>query len=132
MAGAKDTVDSSDLNRRIQIQQVTLTDNGSGGFTETWATIYTCWANIQNFPHGKGLFRRFLLGQLYPQMNTTIQIRFQQSVLIGVTANNKAMRVLYPAHGVNHIYQILGVENPLEANVSLWLLCQENQAQPVN
>jgi SPP1 family predicted phage head-tail adaptor len=127
MAGSKDTIDSSDLTRRIQIQQVTRTDNGSGGFTETWNTVYTCWANIQNFPHGKGLFRRFLLGQLYPQMNTTIQIRFQQSVQI-----TDQMRVLYPAHGVNHIYQILGVENPLEANVSLWLLCQENQAQPVN
>jgi SPP1 family predicted phage head-tail adaptor len=127
MAGSKDTVDSSDLNRRIQIQQVTLTDNGEGGFNETWNTVYTCWANIQNFPHGKGLFRRFLLGQLYPQMNTTIQIRFQQSVQI-----TDQMRVLYPAHGVNHIYQILGVENPLEANVSIWLLCQENQAQPVN
>lgn len=127
MAGSKDTVDSSDLNRRIQIQQVTLTDNGEGGFNETWNTVYTCWANIQNFPHGRGLFRRFLLGQLYPQMNTTIQIRFQQSVVIDHT-----MQVLYPAHGVNHIYQILGVENPLEANVSIWLLCQENQAQPVN
>ena len=38
----------------------------------------------------------------------------------------------YPAHGINHIYQILGVENTLEANVSIWLLCQENQAQAVN
>jgi SPP1 family predicted phage head-tail adaptor len=127
MAGSKDTVDSSDLNRRIQVQQVTLTDNGEGGFNETWNTVYTCWANIQNFPHGRGLFRRFLLGQLYPQMNTTIQIRYQTSIQI-----NDQMRVLYPAHGVNHLYQILGVENPLEANVSIWLLCQENQAQPVN
>jgi SPP1 family predicted phage head-tail adaptor len=127
MAGSKDTVDSSDLNRRIQVQHVTLTDNGEGGFNETWNTVYTCWANIQNFPHGRGLFRRFLLGQLYPQMNTTIQIRYQTSIQI-----NDQMRVLYPAHGVNHLYQILGVENPLEANVSIWLLCQENQAQPVN
>lgn len=128
MAGAKDTLDSSDLNRRIQIQAITgQTPDGQGGFVDTWTTVYTCWANIQNFPHGRGLFRKFLFAQLYPQMNTTIQIRFQMSVAIDAT-----MRVLYPAHGVNHTYQILGVENPLEANVSLWLLCQENQAQPVN
>lgn len=128
MAGTKDTLDSSDLNRRIQIQKITgQVPDGQGGFTDTWTTIYTCWANIQNFPHGKGLFRKFLFSQLYPQMNTTIQIRFQQSVKIDET-----MRVLYPAHGVNHTYEILGTENPLEANISMWLLCQENQAQPVN
>ncbi|MGH2478514.1 MAG: head-tail adaptor protein [Ktedonobacteraceae bacterium] len=125
MAGTKDQIDSSDLDRRIQIQSIS--GKTPDGFVDVWSTIYTCWANIQNFPHGRGLFRRFLYSQLYPQMNTTIQIRYQQSVRIDAT-----MRVLYPAHGVNHIYQILGVENPLEANVSLWLLCQENQAQAAN
>ena len=93
----------------------------------TWETVYTCWANIQNFPHGRGLFRRFLFQQLFPQVTTAIQIRFQKSLLIDAT-----MRVLYPAHGINHIYQILGVENPLEANVSLWLMCREDQAQAIN
>ena len=127
MPGVADSVDSSDLNRRIQIQQNTPTKNAQNGLVDNWATIYTCWASMQNFPHGRGLFRKFLFSQLYPQMNTTIQIRFQKTVTIDDT-----MRVLYVAHGVNHIYQILGVENPLEANVSLWLLCQEEQAQAVN
>lgn len=130
MAGAKDILDSSDLNRRIQIQAVTseLPDpGGEGGFIDDWTTIYSCWANIQNFPHGRGLFRKFLFSQLYPQMTTTIQIRYQRSILIDVT-----LRVLYVAHGVNHVYQVLGIENPLEANVSLWLLCREDQALPVN
>lgn len=123
----KDTVASHDFTRRIQIQQAVKSDNGEGGFNITWQTIYTCWANIQNFAHGKGLFRRFLFSQLYPQVTTTIQIRFQKSVLIDAT-----MQVLYPAHGINHTYQILGVENPEEANVSIWLLCQENQAKAIN
>lgn len=124
---AKDMVASHDFTRRIQIQQEVRTDNGQGGFNVAWTTIYTCWANIQNFGHGKGLFRKYLFSQLYPQVTTTIQIRFQKSVLIDAT-----MRVLYPAHGVNHTYQIIGVENPEEANVSIWLLCQENQAQAIN
>lgn len=131
----KDVVASQDFNRRIQIQQAAKTDNGQGGFETTWETIYTCWANIQNFAHGKGLFRKFLFSQLYPQVTTTIQIRFQKSVFIGVVngvANQTELRVLYPAHGVNHIYQIIGAENPEEANVSIWLMCQENQAQPIN
>lgn len=125
MPGSKDQINSSDLNRRIQIQAIS--GKTPDGFTDAWETIYSCWADIQNFPHGRGLFRRFLYSQLYPQMNTTIHIRFQQSVLIDATR-----RVLYPAHGINHIYQILGVENTLEANVSIWLLCQENQAQAAN
>lgn len=127
MPGAKDKANGANFNRRIQIQQVTLTPNGQGGSTESWATVYTCWANMQNFPHGRGLFKRFLFKQLYPKMDMTIQIRFQKTAAIDDT-----MRVLYPAHGVNHLYQILGIENSLEANVSIWLLCQEQQAQAVN
>src|SRR5579885_2351413 len=122
----RDTVASHDFTRRIQIQQAIKTPDGQGGFAVTWETVYTCWANIQNFPHGRGLFRRFLFQQLFPQVTTAIQIRFQKSLLIDAT-----MRVLYPAHGINHIYQILGVENPLEANVSLWLMCREDQAQAI-
>lgn len=127
MPGVQDVVDSSDLNRRIQIQQNTPVLNTQGGSTDNWQTIYMCWANIQNPQHGKGLFRKFLFSQLYPQLTTIIQIRFQKTVTIDATK-----RVLYPAHGVNHIYQILGVENPAEANVSMWILCQEEQAQAVN
>ncbi len=127
MSGVKDTVNGADFNRRIQIQVNTPTQNSQGGLVDNWATVYTCWASMENFPRGRGLFRKFLFAQLYPQMNTTIQIRFQKTVVI-----TDAMRVLYPAHGVNHYYQILGVENPMEANVSMWLLCQEEQAQAVN
>lgn len=123
----KDQVASHDFTRRIQIQKATRVDDGQGGATETWETVYTCWANIENFPHGKGLFRKFMFAQLFPQLTTTIQIRFQRSVLIDAT-----MRVLYPAHGINHLYQIIGVENPLEANVSIWLMCREDQAQAIN
>ncbi len=133
MPGAQDQVDSSDLNRRIQIQQNQYSFDAQNNRIDNWTTVYTCWANISNPAKGKGLYRKFLYGQLYPQLTTIIQIRFQQSVAIGAgDLNNKPMRVLYPAHGVNHIYQILGVENPNEANISLWLLCQENQAQAVN
>jgi SPP1 family predicted phage head-tail adaptor len=128
MPGTKDTANGADFNRRIQIQAPSSSDDGQGGSSPTsWNTVYTCWANIENFPHGRGLFRKFLFQQLYPQMTTTIQIRFQKSVAIDPT-----MRVLYQAHGVNHIYQILGIENPMEANVSMWLLCMENQAKAVN
>lgn len=32
------------LNRRLEAQKLTKVQNGSGGFVETWPTIYTTWA----------------------------------------------------------------------------------------
>lgn len=127
MPGTRDSVDASDLNRRIQIQSLARTANGDGTFAETWTTIYTCWANIQNPAKGRGLVRQFVVSHLSWNLTTIIQIRFQKTTVI-----TDGMRVYYPAHGVNHIYKIMGIENPNEANVSMWLLCQEIQAQAVN
>lgn len=123
----KDHVATGQFDRKIAIQARTRVDDGSGGDTGSWNTVYTCFADLQNYPHGRGLFRKYLFAQLYPQMTTVIQIRFQKSVVIDAT-----MRVEYVMHGQTHHYKILGVENPAEANVSLFLLCQEDQAQPVN
>ncbi len=119
----KDKTDGSDFDRRISFQAVAYTQVGFGK-TEAWNTVYSCWANKADFPHGRGLSKAFKFGQLYPTANTTFQIRFQKTVPLDDT-----MRVQYIAHGVTHIYQILGIENPNEANVSLWILCQETQAQ---
>jgi hypothetical protein len=126
MPGVKDQTDGSDYSRRIAIQAVTYTQVGRGK-SETWNTVYSCWANKADFPHGRGLSKAFKFSQLYPTANTTFQIRFQLS-----TPLDDTMRVQYIAHGVTHIYQILGIENPNEANVSLWLMCQEQQVKSEN
>lgn len=125
----KDSVSAAQFNRRIQIQAPVYTPSSDpeGGQATTWNTVYTCFADIQDFPHGRFLYRKFEYGQLYPQANTTIQIRYQKSVAIDAT-----MRVLFPWEGVNHLFKILGVENPTRANVSMYLLCQEDQAQAPN
>lgn len=34
------------LNRRLEAQKLTVVQNGSGGFTETWTTVYTTWAYV--------------------------------------------------------------------------------------
>jgi hypothetical protein len=135
MSGVKDHVDSSDLDRRITIQApITDTDSATiaqgGGYGPNPANyndVYACWANMQNFPHGRGLIRAYKFAQLYPEATLVIQIWFQKTVLLDAT-----MRVKYVAHGVTHFYQILGVQNPMEANVSLFLICQEWQAKSPN
>ncbi|SRR5579884_2075135 len=133
MPGAKDQISSSDLNRRIQIQQNQYTWVDQNNRQDNWQTIYTCWANFVDRSMGRGMGKVYRYFQLYPEADRAMQIRFQKSVAVGAgDLNNKPMRVLYSAHGVNHVYQLLGVENPNEANVSLWLICHEVQAQVVN
>lgn len=120
-------VSANDLNRRITFQQKTDVDNGLGA-DPVWNDVYTCSAKKENFPHGRGLFRAFVYAQLYPQVTTTFQIRFQRSVQIDINT----MRVKYSAHGTDHFYQIMGIENPDEANAFMFLLCREDQAKAVN
>lgn len=122
----KDSVAAAQFDRKITIQQPVISADAQGT-TTTWSDYYTCFADIQDFPHGRGLMRQFFYQQLYPQATTTIQIRYQQSFPI-----DPSMRIKFVDHGVTHIFQILGIQNPNRANVSLFLLCREDQAKAVN
>lgn len=123
----KDKVQSFQFNRRITIQSNTPTPSANGTPIDNWTDEYTCWADIQNFPHGRGLTRLYHFSQFYPNVSVMIAIRFQTSAKIDATR-----RVKYVAHGTTHYYQIVGVENPNEANVSLFLLCSESPAKGMN
>lgn len=120
----KDSVSASQFNKRITIQNPVDTDDGQGGATRTWNNLYFCWADIQNFPHGRYLARRWFAQQLYPTLQVIVQIRWQPNIQIDAT-----MRILFVKGLKTHIYQILGDENPNEANVSLILYCMELQAK---
>lgn len=125
---AKDSITTGQLTRRVQIQSLTLTPDGQGGQTETWNTVYSPLADIQNYPRGRGLFRRFEFMQLYPEANTIIQIRYVPKMNL-----NASMRILSNEDGLTHIYLIVGPPvNLNRANVSIYILCQEVQAQGVN
>ena len=43
-------VSSSKLNRRIQIQKNTPVANSDGTQSDSWQTVYTCWAEIRYYP----------------------------------------------------------------------------------
>lgn len=124
----KDNVAAHQFTRPITIQKPTETPNGSGGFVTTWADYYSCWADIQNFPNGRGLFRKFIFMQLYPTGNTMIVIRYAPGTAIDAT-----MRVKSVEGSTTHYYQIVGPpENMQRANVSIYLPCQEVQAPGVS
>ena len=124
----KDKIAASQFTRPVTIQKRTDTPNGSGGFTTTWADYYSCFADIQNMPNGRGLFRKFIYAQLYPTANTIIVIRYPAGTAIDAT-----MRVKSVEGGLTHYYQIVGPpENMQRANISMYLPCQEVQAPGVS
>lgn len=128
MPGVKDRVNGADFNRRIQFQSnATATQNADGSQTDNWTTVYTCWANFVDKLQAKGYSRALRFFQLFPQAQRVIQIREFHSIKL-----DAKLRILYPAHGINHVYQILGAENPNDANVSIWFAVVENQAQAAN
>ncbi len=123
-------ITSSKLNRRIQIQKNTPVTNSDGTQSPNWQTVYSCWSEIRYYPQTRtgGVARTFAFGEEFWDVGITFRIRFQTQVAI----TPASMRVLYPAHGINHVYPIIGIQNTDEANKDMWILCQETQAQAVN
>lgn len=39
-------INPSKFNHRLQLQQVTQTPDGAGGYTESWALVSSLWASI--------------------------------------------------------------------------------------
>lgn len=120
----KDSVSASQFNKRITIQNPVDTDDGQGGSSRTWNNLYSPMADIQYFPHGRYLARRWFAQQLYPTLNVIVQIRWQPAIQL-----DASMRVLFVKGLKTHVYQVLGIENVNEANVSLMMYCEELQAK---
>ena len=83
------------LNRRVQIQSQTTTQDAAGQELQVWSQIYTCWASID-----------VLRGQLTPanselvsKATHNITIRYTSSLIIAAN-----QRVIYTetATGVVH------------------------------
>ncbi len=130
VAKASIGITSSTANRRIQIQKNTPVTNSDGTQSDSWQTVYSCWSKVRYYPQTRtgGLARQFANAEEFWSVAVIFTIRFQTQVVI----TPAKMRVLYPAHGINHVYPIIGIQNTDEANKDMWLLCQETQAQAVN
>ena len=99
-----------DLRHRIELQSVTRTADGMGGFTESWATVSTVWAAI--WPNAaKEVLENQQLG-----LNVTHRIRIRYHAT--VTA---AWRIKFGTRYFN----IVSILNPNEQNRLLDLICEE-------
>lgn len=101
---------ASRLNRRVVIQQVALTADNAGGYTQSWNQFAEVWADVmpkranENVEHEKLQARR----------NVVFVMRYLDGVIEG-------MRLNYD----ERIFNIVGILNPYEENVLLEITAEE-------
>lgn len=106
------------LNRRIQIQSQSTTQDDFGQPLQTWVTVYRAWAaiDIQN----SALI--YSTAEFMSKVVTRITIRWTSSVII-----NASNRIVYiePTTNVVHTYQVEAPVNTKQGNKELVILCYE-------
>ena len=117
-------MDAGKLNRRIQIQAQTPGEQDAFGqpTAASWATIYTCWANIAI--QTSQLI--YATAEFVSKETHRITIRWTSSVIVSPN-----MRILYTENttGVTKTMEIQSVLNPDQRNEWMILLAYELNAQ---
>lgn len=98
------------LRHRIIVEVLTLTGDGQGGSTESWATFATIWARI--IPAFRA--ERQFMGQIQHQRTHKILMRFYPGII-------SSMRINYQGR----YFQIHADFKPDERNFWLQLDCEE-------
>jgi SPP1 family predicted phage head-tail adaptor len=112
------TLTAGSMNRRIQIQSQSTTQDEVGQAEQVWDTIYSCWANI-DIQNSQLLFST---AEFMSKAVVRITIRWTSSVII-----NSSNRIIYlePITGVQHIYEIQAVLNTRQTNKEMILMAYE-------
>jgi SPP1 family predicted phage head-tail adaptor len=98
------------LRHRITIQQIARIDDGAGGYTETWASAGTVYADVYPL---KGQ-ERYDAQQIQANLSHRVTIRYRADV-------NPSMRLSYGTRTL----VIEAVIDPEERHRELILMCSE-------
>ncbi len=111
-------MDAGKLNRRVQIQTQSTTQDSFGQQLQTWTTAYTCWASID--VQASQLV--YATAEFIEKVTHRITCRWTYSFVF-----TPKQRIVYTEArtGVTHTYEIEAVLNDKQANVSVTLLCYE-------
>lgn len=108
---------SGKLNRRIEIQSQSTSQDSFGQPLTTWTTILCTWASLDI----QGSQLLYSTSEFMSKTAWRITIRWQPSIVI---APNQ--RVLYiDSLGTKHTYEIQAVLNDKTANKQITLMCYE-------
>ena len=106
----KESILSSRLNRRIQLQKEILTPDGAGGYSSSWQAVATVWA-AKHHVRGKERLRH---QQVLSQDVVEFTIRYRDDV-------TTSMRILYDGS----FYNLLAINDVCDAHQTLELVTQE-------
>ena len=101
---------SGRLNKRVTIQELSISKDQFNADIESWADVITVWAHIEPL-RGREYWQA---KQVVAEVTGRITIRYQQGI-------DEKMRVTYG----DNTYNILAVINPEEGNRILQLLVKE-------
>jgi len=106
------------LNKRVQIQTQTTSQDSFGQPQQTWTTVYTAWAGIDI----QASQLLYATAEFVSKVTHRITLRWTSSVVI---AANQRIVYTEPTTGVVHTYEIEALLNTKQANRELVLLCYE-------
>ena len=104
----------SSLNRKVEIQSLTVTPTDTGGFTQSWSLLATSWAKIKN-ASGTELIHADQLGAV---AFSDFTIRYRSDL-------NESMRILYRGT----YFQIRHINNIEEADKFLIIKAERGVTQ---
>ena len=109
---------SGQLNRRIQIQSQSTSQDAYGQPVSTWTTAYTCWASID--VQNSQLV--YATAEFIGKITHRISFRWTSSQVF-----KPNMRIVYTdaSTGVVHTYNIEALLNVEQKNVEIIALCYE-------
>lgn len=106
------------LNRRIQLQTQSTSQDAFGQPQQSWSTVYTCWASI-DIQNSQLVYET---STFISKVTYRITIRYTSSVVFAAN-----QRVIYtePTTGIVHTYNVEAIINAKMGNQQITLLCYE-------
>jgi SPP1 family predicted phage head-tail adaptor len=109
------------LNRRVQVQQQSTTQDAFGQESQSWTTVYTAWASIEAL-NGELLYAS---GEFVSELISRITMRWTSSIVI---VPNMHLVYTEATTGVVHTYVVKSLTNVQQRNRILIILCYELNA----
>lgn len=109
------------LNRRIQIQTQSTSQDSFGAPSQTWTTSYSCWASID--VQASQLI--YSTAEFVSKVTHRIECRWTSSFIF---SPNQRIVYIEPTTNITHVFNIESVLNDKQGNRKLILLCYELNA----
>ena len=113
MAGA------GELDKRVDLEKLSKTSDGGGGYDETWASQMTVWANVEPLTSSE----QFSAQQVQGKTNYSVKIRYRKD-LIGILLTEWRIR-----YGTQLFDEITGVIDEKMRHRYLILTCTESPSK---